>query len=61
MKTENNFVGVLRRGKADDCFRGDVVRGRVEFGIDDVTGDYRSGLLGFLREKWKCNQWDQCK
>src|SRR5208337_3195215 len=56
MKTEAHDVGVLQRGKADHSLCCQVVRGRVQLGIDDVTGDDRRWWIGLLREEWSCRK-----
>jgi len=48
MKAEVDHLGVLRRGKADHRLGRQVVRGRIQFGVDGVTGDGQRGPLRAL-------------
>ena len=45
VEAEADSFGMIRRRKADQHFGRQMVRGRVDFGVDDVAGDSQRGPL----------------
>ena len=56
MKAEGDLLRVLRRGKGHRCLGRQMVRGRVNLGVDDVAGDGQRGALRALGPKWRCDE-----
>ena len=48
METEADHLGVFGRGEGDGRFGGEVMRGGVDFGVDDVAGDVERGAFRAL-------------
>src|SRR5579863_4671303 len=49
MKSEADHLGVFRRSERDGCLGGEMMRGGVDLGVDDVASDFECGAFGPLR------------